>query len=246
MTKTILVTGASRGIGRATALKAGSLGWNVAVNYVSDAAAAEEVVASISAFGVRAVAIRGDVASETDVDRMFEEATEHLGPLTGVVANAGIVAPASTLADMTSERLRRMVDINVMGTLLTARAAARALTESGKPGSLVIVSSAASRLGSAGEYVDYAACKGAADTLTIGLSRELGPKGIRVNAVRPAFIETEIHASGGRPDRAAMLGAATPMGRAGQPEEVAEAVTWLISDAASYVTGTFIDLSGGR
>ncbi len=246
MTKTILVTGASRGIGRATALKAGSLGWNVAVNYVSDAAAAEEVVASISAFGARTVAVRGDVASETDVDRMFEEATEHLGPLTGVVANAGIVAPASTLADMTSERLRRMVDVNVMGTLLTARAAARALTESGKPGSLVIVSSAASRLGSAGEYVDYAACKGAADTLTIGLSRELGPKGIRVNAVRPAFIETEIHASGGRPDRAAMLGAATPMGRAGQPEEVAEAVTWLISDAASYVTGTFIDLSGGR
>jgi NAD(P)-dependent dehydrogenase (short-subunit alcohol dehydrogenase family) len=246
MTKTILVTGASRGIGRATALKAGSLGWNVAVNYVSDAAAAEEVVASISAFGARTVAVRGDVASETDVDRMFEEATEHLGPLTGVVANAGIVAPASTLADMTSERLRRMVDVNIMGTLLTARAAARALTESGKPGSLVIVSSAASRLGSAGEYVDYAACKGAADTLTIGLSRELGPKGIRVNAVRPAFIETEIHASGGRPDRAAMLGAATPMGRAGQPEEVAEAVTWLISDAASYVTGTFIDLSGGR
>jgi NAD(P)-dependent dehydrogenase (short-subunit alcohol dehydrogenase family) len=246
MTKTILVTGASRGIGRATALKAGSLGWNVAVNYVSDAAAAEEVVASISAFGARTVAVRGDVASETDVDRMFEEATEHLGPLTGVVANAGIVAPASTLADMTSERLRRMVDVNIMGTLLTARAAARALTESGKPGSLVIVSSAASRLGSAGEYVDYAACKGAADTLTIGLSRELGPRGIRVNAVRPAFIETEIHASGGRPDRAAMLGAATPMGRAGQPEEVAEAVTWLISDAASYVTGTFIDLSGGR
>jgi NAD(P)-dependent dehydrogenase (short-subunit alcohol dehydrogenase family) len=246
MTKTILVTGASRGIGRATALKAGSLGWNVAVNYVSDAAAAEEVVASISAFGARTVAVRGDVASETDVDRMFEEATEHLGPLTGVVANAGIVAPASTLADMTSERLRRMVDVNIMGTLLTARAAARALTESGKPGSLVIVSSAASRLGSAGEYVDYAACKGAADTLTIGLSRELGPKGIRVNAVRPAFIETEIHASGGRPDRAAILGAATPMGRAGQPEEVAEAATWLISDAASYVTGTFIDLSGGR
>lgn len=246
MTKTILVTGASRGIGRATALKAGSLGWNVAVNYVSDAAAAEEVVASISAFGARTVAVRGDVASETDVDRMFEEATEHLGPLTGVVANAGIVAPASTLADMTSERLRRMVDVNIMGTLLTARAAARALTESGKPGSLVIVSSAASRLGSAGEYVDYAACKGAADTLTIGLSRELGPKGIRVNAVRPAFIETEIHASGGRPDRAAMLGSATPMGRAGQPEEVAEAVAWLISDAASYVTGTFIDLSGGR
>lgn len=246
MTKTILVTGASRGIGRATALKAGSLGWNVAVNYVSDAAAAEEVVTSISAFGARTVAVRGDVASETDVDRMFEEATEHLGPLTGVVANAGIVAPASTLADMTSERLRRMVDVNIMGTLLTARAAARALTESGKPGSLVIVSSAASRLGSAGEYVDYAACKGAADTLTIGLSRELGPRGIRVNAVRPAFIETEIHASGGRPDRAAMLGAATPMGRAGQPEEVAEAVTWLISDAASYVTGTFIDLSGGR
>ena len=246
MTKTILVTGGSRGIGRATALRAGALGWNVAVTYVNDAAAAADVVSSILANGARAMAIQGDVSSEADVMRMFSKALEELGPLDGVVANAGIVAPACELAEMTFERLRRMVDINVMGTLLTARECARALGRTGKAGSLVIVSSAASRLGSAGEYVDYAACKGAADTLTIGLSRELGPKNIRVNAVRPAFIETEIHASGGRPDRARTLGATTPLGRSGQPEEVAEAIIWLISDASSYVTGTFVDMSGGR
>ncbi|MCW5711967.1 SDR family oxidoreductase [Shinella sp.] len=246
MIKTILITGASRGIGRATALKAGAMGWNVAVNYVNDADAAEAVAAKVMESGALAIAVKADIASETDVERMFTQSIESIGPLDGVVINAGIVAPASTLAEMSIERLRRMVDVNVMGTLLTARGAARALSQTGKPGSIVIVSSAASRLGSAGEYVDYAACKGAADTLTIGLSRELGPKGIRVNAVRPAFIETEIHASGGRPDRAGVLGATTPMGRSGQPEEVADAITWLISDASSYVTGTFVDMSGGR
>ena len=246
MTKTILITGASRGIGRATALKAGAMAWNVAVNYVNDAEAAEAVAAKVVESGARAIAVQADVASETDVERTFAQSIESLGPLNGVVINAGIVGPASTLSEMSTERLRRMVDVNVMGTLLTARGAARALLQTGRPGSMVIVSSAASRLGSAGEYVDYDACKGAADTLTIGLSRELGPKGIRVNAVRPAFIETKIHASGGRPGRAGVLGATTPVGRSGQPEEVADAITWLISDASSYVTGTFVDMSGGR
>ena len=244
VTKTILITGASRGIGRATALKAAALGWNVAINYVHDAAAAKAAAGLVEQSGVRAMTVQADVASAGDVERMFAQTAETLGALDGVVINAGIIAPASRLADMTIDRLRRMVDVNVMGTLVTARGAARAL--SGKSGSIVIVSSAASRLGSADEYVDYAACKGAADSLTIGLARELGPQDIRVNAVRPAFIETQIHASGGRPDRAGVLGAATPMGRSGQAEEVAEAITWLISDASSYVTGTFVDMSGGR
>lgn len=244
MSKNVLITGGSRGIGKATALKAGSLGWNVAVNFRNEEDAAKDVAARVEAAGGGAFPVQGDVAREEDVERMFERAILQFGALDGVVVNAGIVAPASRLADMEAERIRRMLEVNVIGTVLTARAAARALA--GRGGSIVIVSSAASRLGSPGEYVDYAASKGAADALTIGLSKELGPDGIRVNAVRPAFIETDIHASGGRPDRAATLGATTPLGRPGQPDEVAEAIVWLLSDAASYVTGTFVEMSGGR
>ncbi|MBN9021641.1 MAG: SDR family oxidoreductase, partial [Rhizobiales bacterium] len=242
--KAILVTGGSRGIGRSTALKAGALGWSVAVNYHLAAEAAESVAAEIGRTGGCAVTVEGDVSSESDIERIFGTAEEAIGPLDGVVVNAGIVAPASSIIDMTYDRVRRMFDTNVMGTFLTAREAARSFARNNRPGSMVIVSSAASRLGSPGEYVDYAASKGAADALTIGLSKELGPLGVRVNAIRPAFIETEIHASGSRPDRARELGATTPLGRAGSPEEVADAIVWLLSDSASYVTGSFIEMSG--
>jgi NAD(P)-dependent dehydrogenase (short-subunit alcohol dehydrogenase family) len=245
--KTILITGASRGIGRATALIAGQHGWSVAVNYISDRGEAEATVAAVADAGGRAVALRGDVSVEADVISLFEQA-EALGPLDGVVVNAGVVAPSLPLADMSAERLRKVFDINIFGAYLCAREAARRLARGrgGRGGSIVLVSSAASRLGSPFEYVDYAGSKAALDTLTIGLSKELGPEGVRVNAVRPGLIETEIHASGGQPDRARRLGVSAPLGRAGKAEEVAEAIVWLLSDKASYVTGAILDVSGGR
>lgn len=243
MSKVVLVTGGSRGIGRATAVLAARQGWSVAVGYAGNAAAADETVAAVEAAGGRAVALRGDVAVEADVLALFDGAEAALGPLTGVVVNAGIVAPASRLADMDLARLRRMFDVNVLGAYLCAREAARRL---GQGGSLVFVSSVAAVLGAANEYVDYAGSKGAVDTLTRGLARELGPAGVRVNGVRPGFIETEIHASGGQPDRAKRLGATTPLGRAGTAEEVADAIVWLLGDGASYTTGALIDVAGGR
>jgi NAD(P)-dependent dehydrogenase (short-subunit alcohol dehydrogenase family) len=246
--KVLLVTGASRGIGRACALLAAQNGWAVAVNYRKDATAADALVETIARGGGRAIALKGDVAIEADLVGMYDAATEALGPLAAVIANAGIVAPTAKLVDMSAERMRRVFEVNVLGAYLTAREAARRMSKScgGAGGSIVMMSSAAARLGSPNLYVDYAGSKGAVDTLTLGLSRELGPEGVRVNAIRPGLIDTDIHASGGAPDRAFVLGATAPMGRPGTAEEIAEAAIWLISDAASYVTGALLDVAGGR
>lgn len=241
--KNVLITGGSRGIGRATVQRSAAQGWSVALNYAGNEQAAQQTVADAVKLGAKALAIQGDISIERDVVAMFDRAEAELGPLKGVVLNAGIVAQTMPLAEMNAERLKTMFEVNIYGTYLCAREAARRL----QPDSaVVIVSSMASRLGSPFEYVDYAGAKGALDTLTIGLSKELASKAIRVNAVRPGLIDTEIHASGGNPDRAARLGAATPAGRAGKAEEVAEAIFWLLNDAPAYVTGTFIDVAGGR
>jgi NAD(P)-dependent dehydrogenase (short-subunit alcohol dehydrogenase family) len=246
--KTILITGASRGIGRATAVLCGARGWPVAINYLKDAAAADETARAVEAAGGRATTVQGDVTVEADVIALFDAAEESLGQLSGVVVNAGIVAPALLLADMPADRLKRMFEVNIYGAYLCAREGARRLptNRGGIGGSIVLISSAASRLGSPSEYVDYAGSKAALDTLALGLAKELGEHGVRVNAVRPGLIETEIHASGGQPDRAQRLGATTPIGRAGRAEEVGEAIVWLLSDAASYTTGAVLDVAGGR
>jgi NAD(P)-dependent dehydrogenase (short-subunit alcohol dehydrogenase family) len=246
--KTIFITGGTRGIGRATALKCARNGWSLALNYRSDEPAADATAREVRAAGGQAISLRGDVAIEAEVVSMFDEAQSKLGRIDGVVINAGIVAPSLPLADMDSARLKRMFEVNVYGAYLCARESARRLSKDrgGRGGSVVLVSSAASRLGSPFEYVDYAGSKGAIDTLTIGLAKELAQQGVRVNAVRPGLIETDIHASGGQPDRAKRLGAGTPMGRAGRPEEVAEAIVWLLGDGASYTTGAILDVAGGR
>ena len=246
--KALLVTGASRGIGRACALLAAQNGWAVGVNYREDVKAADGIVETIARGGGTAVALKGDVSVEADAIGIFDAATRALGPLTAVIANAGIVAPTAKLADMSAERMRRIFEVNVLGAYLTAREAARRLSKSsgGAGGSIVLMSSAAARLGSPNLYVDYAGSKGAIDTLTLGLAKELGSEGVRVNAIRPGLIDTDIHASGGEPDRAFVLGPTAPMGRPGTAEEIAAAAIWLISDAASYVTGALLDVSGGR
>lgn len=240
----LLVTGGGRGIGAATCRLAGGRGWDVTVNYAGDAAAAEATAAVLRAAGGRAVAVRGDVADEADTVSLFDAAEAALGPVDAVVANAGIVAPPARLAEMSVDRMRRVVEVNLVGALLTAREAARRMQ--GRGGAIVLLSSVAAKLGAPGEYVDYAAAKGAIDTLTVGLAKELGPDGIRVNAVRPGVIATEIHDRNGTPGRAERIGAGAPLGRPGTPEEVAEAILWLVSDRAAYTSGAIIDVAGGR
>ena len=243
----MLITGGGRGIGAATARLAAQRGYAVCVNYLRNRDAAEKLVGEIEKSGGRAKAVAGDVAREADVVRMFDEA-QGLGTLAALVNNAGVLERQTRLDDMEAARFERVFATNITGAFLCAREAVRRMStrHGGKGGAIVNVSSMASRLGSPGEYVDYAASKGAIDALTIGLAKEVAAEGIRVNAVRPGVIYTEIHASGGEPGRVDRVKSAVPMQRGGQPEEVARAILWLASSEASYSTGTFIDVSGGR
>lgn len=244
----VLITGAGRGIGAATARLAARRGYAVCVNYRSNRAAAESVVAGIEAAGGRAVAAAANIAVEEEVKLLFEACDQALGRLTALVNNAGILERQMRVEEMDGSRLQHVLAVNIIGSFLCAREAVRRMStrHGGKGGTIVNISSAASRLGSPGEYVDYAASKGAIDSFTKGLAREVAEDGIRVNAVRPGIIDTEIHASGGEPDRVERVKNNVPMKRVGTPEEVAEAVLWLMSDESSYTTGGIIDVSGGR
>lgn len=244
----LLVTGGSRGIGAAISLSAAKQGWAVVVNYATNRAAADAVVAQIQAKGGEAVAAAGDVGSQDGIKAMFAVADSHFGRLDGLVNNAGVVDMTARVDEMSWERLERMFRINVTGSILCAGEAVRRMStkHGGKGGVIVNISSVAASLGSPGQYVDYAASKGAIDTFTLGLAREVVTEGIRVVAVRPGVIDTEIHASGGLPDRARDIGRLVPMQRPGQAQEVADAVVFLLSPQASYITGTTLDVSGGR
>ena len=248
MKPVLLVTGGSRGIGAATALLAAEAGYAVAVNYSRSSLAADEVVRQIRAAGGQAMAVQADVAREPEVLAMFERVDAKLGRLDALVNNAGIVDQARRVDQMDLDRLRRMFDTNILGSFLCAREAVRRMSprHGGQGGAIVNLSSAAARIGSPGQYVDYAASKGAIDTFTLGLAREVAAEGIRVNAVRPGIIDTDIHASGGQPDRARELAPQVPMRRAGSALEVARTIVWLLSPDASYTTGALIDVSGGR
>jgi NAD(P)-dependent dehydrogenase (short-subunit alcohol dehydrogenase family) len=248
MKQVLVVTGASRGIGAATARLAASRGYAVCANFRENEAAARGIVTAIQERGGEAIAVQADVASEADVVRLFATVDEKLGVVTALVNNAGMLEKQSKVETMTAERILRVLATNVVGSFLCAREAVRrmSLERGGHGGAIVNLSSAAARLGGSGEYVDYAASKGAVDTLTVGLAREVAGEGIRVNAVRPGIIETEIHASGGDPDRAERKGKTAPLGRAGRVDEVAHAILWLLSSEASYVTGAIIDVTGGR
>ncbi|MGW0531188.1 SDR family oxidoreductase [Streptomyces sp. NPDC003032] len=237
-----VVTGGSRGIGAAVSARLAEDGHDVVIGYRSDEAAAEKAAEAVRAAGRRCVIVQVDTADEADVDRLFDVAAAELGPVTGLVNNAGVSGPVGPLADADAEGMRRALEVNVLGYLLCARRAVRELKANGG-GAIVNVSSAAATLGSPGEYVHYAAAKGAADTMTVGLAKEVAADGIRVNAVAPGVIWTEFHAD---PERPAKLAAGIPMGRSGQPSEIAAAVSWLLSDDASYTTGTVLRVAGGR
>lgn len=244
----VLITGGSRGIGAATALLAAAQGFAVAVNYASQASAADAVVQQIRAGGGTAIAVQADVSVETEVMAMFAAVDAQLGNLTALVNNAGVVDVASRVDEMSVVRLKRMFDINLIGPFVCAREAIKRMSthHGGAGGGIVNVSSVAARLGGAGQYVDYAAAKGAIDTFTLGLAKEVAAEGIRVNAVRPGIIDTDIHASGGQPERASQLAPLVPMQRSGSALEVAQTIVWLLSQQSSYVTGALLDVAGGR
>ncbi|TDP72370.1 SDR family oxidoreductase [Roseateles toxinivorans] len=243
-----LITGASRGIGAATALLCAERGYDLALNFARDEASANALAEQVRAMGRRALLVQADVSQEAEVLRMFAAVDAELGPLTALVNNASVVAPGARLEQMTAERMRRVFEVNVLGSFLCAREAVRRMSRSngGTGGAIVNVSSRAAQLGSPGVYVDYAASKGAIDTFTVGLAREVAGEGIRVNGVRPGIIDTEIHAGGGLGAQLPGIVAGLPMARMGKAQEVAQAIVWLLSDAASYTTGALLDVSGGR
>jgi NAD(P)-dependent dehydrogenase (short-subunit alcohol dehydrogenase family) len=247
MDSVAIVTGGSRGIGRATALAAASHGYRVVVGYASNKNAADEVVAKIEASNGKAMAVKCDVGDEADILALFEQA-DAFGKLGALVNNAGVVDMTARVDEMSAARLTRMMNVNIVGSILCAREAVKRMSSKhgGSGGVIVNISSVAATLGSPAQYVDYAASKGAIDTFTVGLAREVSAEGIRVNAIRPGLIDTDIHASGGEPDRAQRLAHMVPMKRVGTADEIANAVVWLMSDDASYVTGTIVDVSGGR
>lgn len=248
MDKILLITGASRGIGAATARLAAARGYRICINYHHQQAAAESVLHDIHQLGAEAIALKADISDETQVLQLFEQLDQRLGRLTALVNNAGILETQTSLEHIDAPRLQRILGTNVIGSFICAREAVKRMSTAhgGNGGAIVNLSSAAARTGSPNEYVDYAASKGAIDSMTIGLAREVAEQGIRVNAVRPGFIYTEMHAAGGEPERVDRVKQWVPMQRGGQPEEVARAILWLLSDEASYTTGSFIDVSGGR